>query len=180
MPELKISESSDFSKEIGVGGWETTYPAAYRVYWTIRAAMEAQDGKKKATHHRAAILAIHESFPSKDERDRLGLPGTILELADMLGVSDRALRNARDKYRTIFNTTQATISSSFIGAYYSRVYEAIGETAVMVGRDGHADRKLFVQLAGDLTEKVDMTSGGEKIEAPVIYIPDNERDDAGD
>lgn len=166
--------------ETAVSAWESTHPAAYRIYWTIRAAMESQDGRKLATHHRAALLAIHESFPSKTDRQRLGLPSTILELADMLGVSDRALRNAREKYQAIFATTQATISTSFIGTYYSRVYEAIGETAVIVGKEGHADRKLFVQLAGDLVERADVTSGGEKLAAPITYITENRGDGDSD
>lgn len=161
--------------ETAVSAWEVNHPTAYRIYWTLRDAMREQDGKDgkpgkpKAIHHRAAILAIHDNFGSKGERDRLGLPATILELAAALGVSDRALRNTRETYSAIFATTQQTVSKAFIASYYGRVYEALGQTAVMVGREGTQDRKLFVQLAGDLVERTDVTTQG----GAISYITEN-------
>jgi len=155
--------------ETAVNAWEVSHPTAYRIYWTLRAAMQEQDGKSKPVHHRAAILAIHDNFGSKAERERLALPGTVNELAAALGCSDRALRNARETYAAVFSTTRETVRSAFISGYYGRVYEALGETAVMVGREGTQDRKLFVQLAGDLVERTDVTTQG----GAISYITEN-------
>lgn len=164
-------------EETAVAQWEAAYPAAFRIYWTIRAAMEEEDGSRKAAHHRAALLCIHDAFPSKPDRRRLGLPDTILELAALLGVSDRVMRNYRSKYAAVFATTYQTVRKSFLDVYYGRSLEAMGETAAMVGREGNADRRLLFDMRGDLVGRVDMTSGGERIEAPVVYIPANGRDE---
>jgi hypothetical protein len=139
--------------ETAVSAWETSYPIAHRVYWHIRTALQESDGRARAHHHRVAVLAIHEPFPGKPDRARLGLPATAKELAGLLGVSDRALRNYRTTYRNTFETTRATVREAFIGGYYGRVFEALGETAATIGRDGAADRQLFMKLAGDLVDK---------------------------
>jgi hypothetical protein len=142
--------------ETAVTTWADSYPAAHRVYWQIRASLQERDGRSRAHHHRIAVLAIHDAFPSRPDRARLGLPATALELAALLGVTDRVLRKYKVDYAAIFNTTRATIRDTFLSVYYGRVFEALGETAATQGRDGAADRRLFVQLTGDLGPK-----GGE-------------------
>lgn len=178
-PEKETSESSEFAymaDETAVSKWQAAFPAAYRLYWILRAAMEEQDGRCNKRQHDAAVFAVHESFPGKPERARLGLPPTTEELADLLGISSRHLRNHRQRYAEIFETTRQTLRESFLSSYYGAVYEALGQTAATVGREGAADRRLFVQLTGDLVERADLTSDGERIEAPVIYMPANGRD----
>jgi len=153
MPEIKSSESSDCSyngTETAVSEWHERFPAASRVYWIVRSALAETDKKNKSHHHRVAVLAIHDSFPSKPERARLGLPATALELAGLLGVSDRVLRKYKGRYPAIFSATRQTLRDSFLGEYYGRVYEAMGETAVIVGKEGNSDRRLFLQVVGDL------------------------------
>ena len=164
--------------ETAVSAWANDYPAAHRAYWTLRAALEETDGGNRAHHHRVAVLCVHDAFQSKPERMRLRLPATALELAALLGVTDRVLRKYRVKYRPVFETTRATVRESFIAGYYGRVFEALGETAATQGRDGAADRRLFMQLAGDLVERVDATSKGEKLESVVVYLPANGREGA--
>ena len=143
--------------ETAVTTWAESYPVAHRVYWTIRAALEEKDGQSRPHHHRIAVLAIHDAFPSKPERARLGLPATVKELAVLLGVTDRVLRKYKVNYAAVFNTTRQTVRESFIAGYYGRVFEALGETAATVGREGAADRRLFAQLAGDLVEQSRIT-----------------------
>lgn len=137
-----------------VTAWAAAHPAAYRVYWLVRAALEDKDGKTRATHHRVAILLIHDAFGSKPERARLGLPATALELASMLGVTDRALRQYRYRYASIFGVARAMLKEAFITHYYGQVFEALGETALRLGPQGAADRRLFMQLANELTDRV--------------------------
>lgn len=165
--------------ESAISAWADDYPAAHRVYWTLRAALEETDGGNRAHHHRVAILAIHDAFGSKIERARLRLPATALELAALLGVTDRVLRKYRVRYQSVFETTRATVRESFIAGYYGRVMEQLGESAATIpGKDGSADRRLFIQLAGDLVERVDATSKGEKLESVVVYLPANGREGA--
>jgi len=165
--------------ETAVSAWANDYPAAHRAYWTLRAALEETDGGNRAHHHRVAVLCVHDAFQSKPERMRLRLPATALELAALLGVTDRVLRKYRVKYRPVFETTRATVRESFIAGYYGRVMEQLGESAAMIpGKDGAADRRLFIQLAGDLVERVDATSKGEKLESVVVYLPANGREGA--
>lgn len=184
--EVQNSDCSDFAvapfagDETAVAAWALAYPVAHRVYWTMRAALDEADGGNRPHHHRVAVLCIHDAFGSKPERTRLGLPATALELAALLGVTDRVLRKYRRKYSSVFETTRYTLRQAFIGGYYGRVFEALGETAATQGRDGAADRRLFMQLAGDLVERVDATSKGEKLEGVVVYLPDNGRDGGDD
>lgn len=159
-PDTAVAANNDT-----VAAWEQAYPAAHRVYWIVRAALEERDGQRKtAVHHRAAILAIHDSFPGKADRARLGLPATQRQLAVLLGVATRTLRKYRKTYTAVFAATRGTLRDSVLGAYYGRVYEALAESAMIHGREGAADRRLFTQVAGDLTEKHDLTSAGEKME----------------
>lgn len=174
----KASALSAFSGgEAGVAGWAERFPVAHRVYWQMRAALKERDGRSSVTHHRAAVLAIHEAFESKPERDRLGLPATQEDLADLLGVSARSLRRYREKYGDLFATTRNTVREQFIGHYYGRVFEALGESAATSDYQHSSDRRLFFQLSGDLTSRVDVTSQGERVEGVQIYLPDNGRDD---
>lgn len=157
------------TEETAVSAWELSYPVAHRVYWQIRGALQESDGRERPHHHRVATLAIHEAFPGKPDRARLGLPATARELASLLGVSERALRGYRANYRPVFDTTRNTVREAFISGYYGRVFEALGETAATIGRDGSADRRLFMQLAGDLIDRTDITTGGQAI----TYITEN-------
>lgn len=168
--------------ETAIAAWADAYPAAHRVYWVVRAELEEADGGNRAHHHRVAVLCIHDAFGSKPERGRLGLPATAQALAALLGVSDRVLRKYKTRYADIFEASRATLRETFIAHYYGRVFEALGETAATEGRDGAADRRLFMQLAGDLVERVDATTKGGKIEGAVVtvFVPDNGRGAGGD
>lgn len=143
--------------ETAVSQWADTHPAAYRIYWSIRNELLEQDGKKRAHHHRVAMMCIHDAFPSKPERARLGLPSTVLELAALLGVSDRVMRRYRHKYPAVFSATTQTMRDTFLDVYYGRSLEAMGETAATVGREGNADRALLFKMRGDLTDNINLT-----------------------
>ena len=159
-----------------VSQWQESHPVASEIYWVIRSALVEADGGKRSHHHRAAVYFIHNSFPSKPERARLGLPITALELAELLGVGDKTLRNYRDNYPEIFSATQQTMQQSFLRHYYGRVYEALGETAIIIGKEGTADRRLFAQIVGDLGPS---GSGDEPINVQLIsYIKENRPDDS--
>lgn len=176
--EEGTSAFSDFcyiADERDIARWESAFPVAYRLYWVMRDAMAEQDGKRNRRHHAAAVFAVHDSFPSKPERERLGLPATTEELATLLGVSSRLLRGHRQRYAGIFATTRHALRESFLGGYYGRVYEALGETAATTGRDGAADRRLFMQLTGDLVERHDMTSGNK----PISFVVEERLDAPG-
>jgi hypothetical protein len=54
------------------------------------------------------------------------------------------------------------------------------ESAQLLGREGHADRKMLLEMAGAYRQGVDVTSDGEKLGAPLIYLPDNGRDNSDD
>lgn len=157
--------------------WEKTHPVAYQIYWALRDALEDQDGKKKGHHHRVALLAIHDSFSSKTERARLQLPATTLELAALLGVSARTMRTYRHSYPTLFATTQNTMQQAFIKHYYGRVYETMGESAITLeGRHSGSDRRLFVQLAGDLVDRSEISGpGGGPVEVDDVGATDEQR-----
>ncbi len=155
-------------------GWEESFPMAGRLYWTIRAALEERDGGVKKHHHRVAVVAIHDSFASKSDRARLGLPVKMNDLAGSLGVSDRILRGYREKYRDVLAATRGTMLNTFVNTYYGRVLESLGESAAMPGRDGTADRRLFLQMAGELVEQQEVTMKGG-----AMYILENRGGEGG-
>lgn len=169
-PELSVKPI----EESLAAQWEEANPMASRIYWTIRANLEERDGGVKKHHHRVAVVAIHDSFPAKSERARLGLPVRITELAGALGVTDRVLRGYREKYRDVFGATRGTILNSFVNTYYGRVLETLGESAVVPGRDGAADRRLFLQIAGELVERQDVT-----VKGGALYITENRGGESG-
>jgi len=162
--------------EATIAAWESSFPAAHRLYWIARAALQDGDPQKRVRtyHHRVALLTIHDAFPSKPERARLGLPATVKELAALLGVTDRSMRAYRTQYSDIFGATLKTMETVFLDQYYGRVMEALGETAATIGREGAHDRVTFLKMRKVLVDRTDVTSDNR----PIQYIIENRGDHA--
>jgi hypothetical protein len=83
---------------------EKNHTVALRLYWDVRHRLRVIDGGNRPTHHNVAVLLIHDAFPGRKERGRIGIPATLAELAESLGLSQRGLTAYRERYRTLFES----------------------------------------------------------------------------
>lgn len=104
--------------------------------------------------HNVALWAAWECIPDKHLRQRSGLPSTQKEFAEaILGVRPRTLRGYRTRYPELVRLAQRWMLNSILGKYRHSVYTALGQSASMVeGKHSASDRRLFVQLTGDLDD----------------------------
>ena len=156
------------------------------VYYVVRNELKEADAakKKRAWHHRVALWVAWEShkIASIDEGTQgdllqmVGLPKTQKEFAQVLGVSSRTLRNYAQDYSSYVETARATGVQRVLSRYDLHALHALGMMASLPSTQASSDRRTFFTMRGYLTDKTDITTGGEKLPTPQIYIPDNERD----
>lgn len=156
LPDLRI-------KELSLA--YTTYERALRDGWRPKQAI---------------YIAWASHTPSA--RKAAGLPVTANELASALG--SRAKKNQanlfaawRKRYTAADGTSlddyidDVGVRESVLWHYRPAAMAAMAETATIIGRDGHADRKMFFEMTGDYQRQsaVDVTSDGERIHIDLTW-----------
>lgn len=119
--------------------------------------------------------AAHEVWYALPRQMRT--PETELQLAELLGVSDRTLynwrRNAPERYKRGTDGVKKLMQSWIPDVAY-----AAYDQAVNGGKDGASDRRLIFAAAGIATANTDITSGGAPMMAyTVLANPDMWDDD---
>lgn len=151
-------------------------------YYGIRAELQERDGRSKPSHHRIALWAAweaHKTDQTDDGTDLLslvGLPKTQKEMASLIGVSDRRLRTYAKQYAEYASMAQDTAVHRLLMRYRLPALHALGRSAAGDTPQSPTDRRTFFTITGDLVQKQDVTSGGEKIN-PITYIAENRPDD---
>jgi hypothetical protein len=95
-------------------------------------------------------------------------PATIEEFApQVLGCSSRSVRNWQAK---TWGDALATVDEAIAWVQAApllrlrrEIYEALGKSAIIVGREGHQDRKLALEMLGDYKNK-----GEVEVKAPQL------------
>lgn len=85
-------------------------------------------------------------------RGRAGLPRFQTEfLRHWLGVDPSCARKWRQKHAWLdaYIVERGFVGKSILEEYRDDIYQAIGESALMLGREGLGDRKLAIELLGD-------------------------------
>jgi len=150
-------------------------------YYNIRAELRERDGRSNASHHRIALWAAweaHKTAQTDDGTDLLsivGLPKTQKEMAKIIGVSDRRLRTYAKQYSEYAIMAQDTAVNRLLMRYRLPALHALGRSAAGDSPQAPTDRRTFFTITGDLVQKQDVTSGGEKIN-PITYITENRPD----
>jgi hypothetical protein len=127
-------------------------------YWCLR-------GEKYA-HNVALWAAWYAHKADKELMQALGLPVHQYELAEILGVTDRTLRNYRKKYSRAIETAGAMMVDGLLRKYVPGALDAMGEMAGKKESAGYNDRRLLFEMANLYTPKqkqvidlgVDLTS----------------------
>lgn len=107
-------------------------------------------------------------------RKESNLPSTPAKLALLLGSTARDPANVFRQWRRRYTADDGTPMDDYIdrvGArsilrhYRPEVLAAAVETAMMIGREGHADRKMVLEMTGDYRQgsDVDVTSQGKSL-----------------
>lgn len=154
------------------------------VYYNVKNELKQRNnGRAAASHHRIALWAAWEAHKTaKDSHGvsllrLVGLPETQKAFAEFLGVSDRTVRNYREEYGEFVGTAQTMTFNRLLADYRLDAAQALGQVATDKAHPQFAQsQRTFFTLTGDLVDKQDITSGGEKIPVPSIYLPDNGRD----
>lgn len=110
---------------------------------------------------------------------RLRVPATEIELAEMLGVSDKTLYNWR-KANPEYYKSGADAARALISEFLPDVIYAAYDMAVHGGKDGAADRRLLAGAGGLTTEKTDITSGGAPLKSYTVLANPDQWDDDDD
>lgn len=125
---------------------------------------------------RVAVFIAWSASPGYDR-----MPATQRELAvEVLGLKDdRTIRKWREKHPEIEETIAAVQAAPLL-RYRRDVFEALAESAANADANRSADRKLFLQLTGDLKPASQLEVSGPEggpLEQVIVYIPENGRDD---
>ena len=159
------------------------------VYYNVRNELEERDPKKKKRkwHHNIAVWAAwaaHKTAKGSDGVSLLrlvGLPETQKGLAEFLGVSDRTIRTYAADYGEFIGTAQTMTFNRLLADYRLDAVQALGQVATDKLHPQFAQsQRTFFTMTGDLVDKQDITTGGEKIPPPNIYLPDNGRTNEAD
>lgn len=80
-----------------------------------------------------------------------GKKASMAQVAKQIGMSDANFRRLRARPR--FQRALGAVLTAQAKAYAPQIVQATIDSAMMLGRDGHQDRKLLLQLAGVLDDK---------------------------
>lgn len=156
------------------------------VYYAVRNELKERDPVKKsrAAHHRIALWAAWEAHRTAKDGSGLdllgmvGLPSKQKEFAELLGVSARTIRKYQNEYAEFARTGQEMTFSRLLGRYRLGAVEALGQVVTDLTHSQFAQsQRTFFTLTGDLVDKQDITSGGDKIQ-PITTIREDRN--AGD
>lgn len=119
-----------------------------------------------------AALAVWLNLPKRYRQ-----PRTQAELAGMLGyTNDRTLRVWRQNNPNFFDETRSAMHK-MMAEFLPDVMWALTATASRSGKDGTADRKMFLEMVGMYKPKMETLppapTGDDDVQ---FYIPDNGRD----
>lgn len=137
--------------------------------------------KKRPFHHRVALWAAWESHKVAPGTEvvageylaKLGLPKTQKEMAALLGVSPRALRQYAQDYGEFINTAKAMGVQRILAQYDLGVLHAMGQVATLPIPQATSERRLFWQMREMLpADKNDVTSDGKEIKGIQIVYAD--------
>jgi hypothetical protein len=142
------------------------------VYYNVKNELKQRNnGRAAASHHRIALWAAWEAHKTaKDSHGvsllrLVGLPETQKAFAEFLGVSDRTVRNYRDEYGEFVGTAQTMTFNRLLADYRLDAAQALGQVATDKAHPQFAQsQRTFFTLTGDLVDKQDITSGGEKVQ----------------
>lgn len=131
-------------------------PAWWSDYLAIREAFP---------HFRNWRIWVYIAWAGQPQASRE--PRTIEEFAPtVLGCTSKAVRNWKAKnwgsYPTI-DEAVAWCQAAPLLRFRRDIYNALAESAVIVGRDGHQDRKLALEILGDYKPK-----GEVEVKAPEL------------
>ncbi len=152
------------------------------VYYAVRNELEERDPKKEKRkwHHNIALWAAWEAHKTAKDNSGLnllkmvGLPDKQKEFAELLGVSARTIRKYQDEYAEFARTGQEMTFTRLLGRYRMGAVEALGQVATDKEHSQFAQsQRTFFTLTGDLVDKQDITSGGDKLEVVVRYAETN-------
>ncbi len=131
--------------------------------------------------HRVAMWAAWEAHKTaKDGRGvslltLVGLPTKQKEFAEFLGVSDRTIRNYQKKHREFIGTAQTMTFNRLLADYRLDAAQALGQVATDKAHPQFAQsQRTFFTLTGDLVDKQDITSGGEKVQQITVIREDRD------
>ncbi len=152
------------------------------VYYNVKNELkERNNGRAAAAHHRIALWAAWEAHKTaKDSHGvsllrLVGLPETQKAFAEFLGVSDRTVRNYRDEYGEFVGTAQTMTFNRLLADYRLDAAQALGQVATDKAHPQFAQsQRTFFTLTGDLVDKQDITSGGEKVQQITVIREDRD------
>jgi hypothetical protein len=150
------------------------------VYYNVKNELKQRNnGRAAASHHRIALWAAWEAHKTaKDSHGvsllrLVGLPETQKAFAEFLGVSDRTVRNYRDEYGEFVGTAQTMTFNRLLADYRLDAAQALGQVATDKAHPQFAQsQRTFFTLTGDLVDKQDITSGGEKVQQITVIRED--------
>ena len=144
----------------------------------VRRSITAAE-RSRTSHHRIALWAAWEAHKTaKDSHGvsllrLVGLPETQKAFAEFLGVSDRTVRNYRDEYGEFVGTAQTMTFNRLLADYRLDAAQALGQVATDKAHPQFAQsQRTFFTLTGDLVDKQDITSGGEKVQQITVIRED--------
>lgn len=152
------------------------------VYYNVKNELkERNGGRNTAAHHRIALWAAWAAHRTAKDGNGVsllalvGLPGKQKEFAEFLGVSARTVRNYADEYSEFISTAQTMTFNRLLADYRLDAVRALGQVATDKEHSQFAQsQRTFFTLTGDLVDKQDITSGGEKLEVVVRYADTND------
>ncbi|MBX3056916.1 MAG: hypothetical protein KF770_10630 [Anaerolineae bacterium] len=139
-------------------------PLGY-IYWCLRT--------EKHRHEVALWAAWCAHKADKAWLAALGLPEHQYELAQLLGVSDRTIRNYHQKHGRLLETARAMMVEHVLADYVPSALRAMGEVAGKATNEGTADRRLLFEVAGVYTPKQKAVN----LDVDVTGLSDKELDD---
>lgn len=132
---------------------ETEIANRLRSLWLDQRSVLEDAGYNGESWRRAA----HEVWWAQPHR--LRIPPDEKSLAEVLGVSDKTLRNWRQRNPERYISGQEAVKR-LINEWLPNVAYAAYDNAVNGGKDGATDRKLLFAAGGITTNNTDLTSGG--------------------
>lgn len=139
-------------------------PLGY-IYWCLRT--------EKHRHEVAFWAAWYTHKTNIALMKKLGLPKHQYELAALLGVSDRTIRNYHQKHGRLLETARAMMVDNVLAEYVPGALEAMGKMAKQVSAYGHADRRLLFEMTGVYVPKQKAVN----LDVDVTGLSDKELDD---
>ena len=113
--------------------------------------------------HKTAV--IEEESEHKDLLTAVGLPRKQKDFAKVLGVSPRTLQKYAKKHPGLVRSAQDMGVKRLLGLYRLPALHALGQSASDPSHLHAADRRTYFTITGDLVQKQDITSDGEKLES---------------